>query len=83
MPLTRNMNVIVAIELYNVFSKIWKLRYWYLFTDDLSCNNHKNILYRKKLFPNSPIQCNEVHGYMGSISPTKPDTGSGLVTNYG
>ena len=26
--LTRNMNVKVAIELYNMFSKIWKFRHW-------------------------------------------------------
>ena len=31
--LTRNMNVKVAIELYYIFSKISKFRYWKLFTD--------------------------------------------------
>ena len=28
MPLTRDMNVKVAIELYNIFSKISKFKYW-------------------------------------------------------
>ena len=32
-PLTRNMNIKVAIELYYIFSKISKFSYWYLFTD--------------------------------------------------
>ena len=33
MPLFLNMNVNVTIELYYIFSKISKFRYWLLFTD--------------------------------------------------
>ena len=42
--LTRNMNVTVAKELYYIFSKISKFRYWYIFIDAEYIRCHFKVL---------------------------------------